>query len=54
MDDSNKSKMLKTTYVKVKIAPAYKFFWKEAAKKEGEPLAKIIRRVMNDYFNLSE
>lgn len=51
---NDKSKMLKTSYVKVKMSPVHKVFWQEAAKKEGLPLAVIIRRVMNDYFNLAE
>lgn len=53
-NQSDKSKMLKTSYVKVKLSPVHKVFWQEAAKKEGQPLAVIIRRVMNDYFNLAE
>lgn len=54
MNKQEESKMLKTSYVKVKMSPVHKVFWQEAAKKEGLPLAVIIRREMNNYFNLAE
>lgn len=53
-DRQEQSQMLKTTFVKIKIAPTYKFLWQEEAKKEGLPLSVIIRREMNRYFKLSE
>lgn len=42
------------TYVKLRLGATEKYLWKEAAKKEGIPLGTLIRRIMREYFNLSE
>lgn len=42
------------TYVKLRLGATEKYLWKEAAKKEGVPLGTLIRRIMREYFNLSE